>query len=194
RAVSLIGCGWRAEAEGGGRGVQAVHARVHGHTRTQRGPFPAGTPYSAGDPALQLWVHATLVYSSIEIYHRYVRRLTTDEQEGYYGEMALVARIFGTPAEVIPPTLTEFRSYLHERFHSEELEVTEPARRVPDVPLPAPLPLPLRLLAPAHRLSTSALLPDRLREEYGLSWTRGRAAALRAAARSVSVAAVPLFL
>jgi uncharacterized protein (DUF2236 family) len=72
--------------------------------------------------------------------------------------------------------------------------VTEPARQVADVILRAPLPLPLRILAPAHRLSTSALLPERLRDEYGLAWSRGRATALRAAARSITVAAVPLFL
>src|SRR5262245_53552901 len=133
RALYLITFGTKDEADRAGQAVQAVHERVHGRTRTQLGPFPAGTPYSAGDPELQLWVHATLVYSSIEIYHRYVRRLTPEEQEEYYGEMALVARIFGTPADVIPPTLADFRSYLHERFSSPELGVTEPARQVADV-------------------------------------------------------------
>jgi uncharacterized protein (DUF2236 family) len=194
RALYLITFGSREEADRAGEVVKAVHARVRGETRAQLGPFPAGTPYSADDPVLQLWVHATLVYSSIEIYHRYVHPLSAEEQDEYYDEMALVARIFGTPADVIPPTLTEFRSYLHERFRSAEIVVTEPARQVAEVILRAPLPLPLRVLAPTHRLSTSALLPDRLRHEYRLSWTRGRAAALRASARSISVVAVPLFL
>ena len=194
RALYLITFGSKQEADRAGQVVQAVHARVHGHTRTQLGPFPAGTPYSARDPSLQLWVHATLVYSSIEIYHRYVRPLSAQEQEQYYAEMALVARIFGMPSDVIPATLTDFRGYLDERFAGAELVVTEPARQVADVILRAPLPLPLRILAPAHRLSTSALLPERLRDEYGLAWSRGRATALRAAARSITVAAVPLFL
>jgi uncharacterized protein (DUF2236 family) len=194
RALYLITFGTREEADRAGQVVQGVHARVHGRTTTGLGPFPAGTPYSANDPALQLWVHSTLVYSSIEIYHRYVRPLSFAEQEEYYAEMSLVARIFGTPAEVLPPTLGDFRRYLAERFAGPELVVTEPARQVADVILRAPLPLPLRVLAPAHRLSTSALLPERLRREYGLTWTRGRAAALRAAARSISVTAVPLFL
>ena len=59
--------------------------------------------------------------------------------------------------------------------------------------LHAPLPAPLRLIMPAHRLSTAALLPPRLRVAYGLRWDPGRALALQAAALSVKFAAVPLF-
>jgi uncharacterized protein (DUF2236 family) len=141
-----------------------------------------------------LWVHATLVHSSLGIYHRYVHTLTACEQETYYQEMALVARVFGTPADVIPPSLADFRDYLQDRLRSPEIQVSEPARQVARVILSAPLPLPLRLLAPAHRLSTAALLPARLRREYGLAWTPGRAVALKGAARTIKLAAVPLFL
>src|SRR5690348_10810449 len=142
RALYLITYGTTEEADRAGEIVQAVHARVHGETTSALGAFPAGTRYSASDPELMLWVHATLVYSSLGIYHRYVHRLTGAEQESYYREMALVARIFGTPADVIPPTLGDFRAYLRDRFQSPEIQVTEPARRVADVVLRAPLQLP----------------------------------------------------
>ena len=194
RALYLITFGDRDEADRAGQAVQAVHARVHGQTSRQLGVFPPGTPYSAADPALMLWVHATLVHSSLGIYQRYVRPLSRDEHEAYYQEMALVARIFGTPADVIPPTLADFRDYVRSQFEGREIHVTEPARQVAQVILHAPLPLPLRLLAPAHRLSTTALLPARLRHEYGLAWTPGRAVALKGAAQSIKLAATPLFL
>ncbi|MGH3060324.1 MAG: oxygenase MpaB family protein, partial [Gaiellaceae bacterium] len=58
----------------------------------------------------------------------------------------------------------------------------------------ARLPPPLRLIGPAHRLSTAALLPTRLREDYGLGWSRAHAAALGLAAGSLRLAATPLFL
>jgi hypothetical protein len=61
RALYLITYGTKAEAERAAEAVQTVHARVHGKTDVQLGPFPAGTSYSASDPALMLWVHATLV-------------------------------------------------------------------------------------------------------------------------------------
>ena len=194
RALYLITFGDKDEADRAGEAVQAVHARVHGQTSGQLGVFPAGTAYSASDPALMLWVHATLVYSSLGIYHRYVRPLTRDQQEAYYREMALVARIFGTPGDVIPATLGDFGDYLRDQIRGPEIQVTEPARQVAQVILHAPLPLPLRLLAPAHRLSTTALLPARLRHEYRLTWTPARAVALKGAAQSIKLAAIPLFL
>ncbi len=194
RALYLITYGTKDEAERAGAAVQTVHARVSGQTPAHLGVFPAGTPYSASDADLMLWVHATLVYSSLGIYHRFVHALSVEEQERYYREMALVARIFGTPDDVIPDTLGDFRDYLRDRLAGDEIQVTEPAREVARVILRAPLPLPLRLLAPAHRLSTAAFLPGRLRREYGLVWTRSRAAMLRGAAQTIKVAAYPLFL
>jgi uncharacterized protein (DUF2236 family) len=194
RALYLIAYGNKAEADAAGAAVQAVHAFVHGETRTRLGPFPAGTCYSAADPELMLWVHATLVESSLAIYHRFVCRLQRDEQEAYYREMALVARLFGTPADVIPPTLADFREYLRGELASPRICVTEPARDVAEVILHAPLPTPLRLIVPAHRLSTAALLPPRVRAEYGLRSDAGRSVALKAAALSIRFGALPLFL
>src|SRR5213592_2208788 len=65
RALYLITFGTRAEADQAGAAVQAVHTHVHGKTETQLGRFPAGTAYSAQDPELLLWVHATLVEASL---------------------------------------------------------------------------------------------------------------------------------
>ena len=93
RALYLIAFGTKEEAERAAEMVQAVHTRVHGCTRTQLGRFPPGTPYSAGDPELMLWVHGTLVYVSLELYQRHVRRLQPEEEERYYREMAVVAQI-----------------------------------------------------------------------------------------------------
>jgi uncharacterized protein (DUF2236 family) len=56
----------------------------------------------------------------------------------------------------------------------------------------AALPAPMRALVPARRLSTAGLLPPRLREEYGLRWSRLHALALPVAAGSVRVAAAPV--
>jgi uncharacterized protein (DUF2236 family) len=192
QALYLIVYGSTEEAERAGEAVRAVHAHVSGRTRAQLGPFPAGTPYAASDPDLMLWVHATLVETSLAAYRRFVGRLAPDEEDAYYREMALVARVFGLPSSAIPATLADFREYLRARLAGPEICVTPPAREVATVILQAPLPAPLRLLAPAHRLATAALLPARLREEYGLGWSRADALPLALAARSLRVLAVPL--
>src|SRR5262249_27869375 len=114
RALYLITFGTKVEAERAGEAVQAVHRSVHGTTRHPLGVFRAGTPYSADDPELMLWVHATLVHSSLSAYQRFERSLSPAEQMSYYRDMAVVARLFGTPAKVIPSTYAEFRDYFAE--------------------------------------------------------------------------------
>jgi uncharacterized protein (DUF2236 family) len=194
RALYLIAFGTKAEAERAGQAVQAVHARVHGTTQTQLGSFPAGTPYSASYPDLMLWVHATLVHSSLAVYGRFVSALSPEEEERYYQEMALVARLFGTPAAIIPSSLAEFRDYFEAQLAGGTITVTAPAREVAAIIFEAHLPAPMRLLVPAHRLSTAGLLPPRLREEYGLRWTPLHDLALPLAARSVRLATTPVLL
>jgi uncharacterized protein (DUF2236 family) len=191
RALYLITYGTKAEAEQAGGAVQRGHARVHGVTPEPLGPFPAGTPYSATDPELMLWVHATLVHVSLDLYQRHVRRLSPEDEERYYREMAVVARIFGTPSSVIPRSLREFREYVEAQVESGPIMVTAPARSVAEVILAAPLPAPMRVLLPAHRLAIGGTLPVRLREEYGLRWSPSRRVALHVAARAVRMTTRP---
>jgi uncharacterized protein (DUF2236 family) len=192
RALYLIVYGSKEEAETAGEAVQAVHAHVHGSTRERLGPFPVGTPYSASDPDLMLWVHATLVEASLAAHRRFVGRLAPGEEEAYYKEMGLVARLFGLPPTALPARLADFRDYVEAQLTGREICVTAPAREVAAVILEAPLPAPLRLLVPAHRLATAALLPQSVREEYGLRWSRAHALPLALAARSLHMFAVPL--
>lgn len=192
RALYLITFGDRREAEQAGAAVQAVHARVHGRTREQLGSFPPGTPYSASDPELMLWVHATLVHSSLAAYEHFVQPLTSEEKECYHEEMNLVARIFGTPAEALPGNYREFCAYFQTEMHNETITVTTPAREIADVILAAPLPTPLRLLAPAHRLATVRILPPKLRSQYGLRWTPLHNLALPIAGATVRYGTAPI--
>ena len=194
RALYLITFGTREEAERAGQAVQAVHAHVRGTTGRPLGMFPKGTPYSASDPDLMLWVHATLVEASLGVYRRFVRPLSAEDQERYYQEMSVVARLFGVPGAVLPRSLADFRDYFAAQIGGDAISVTAPAKEVARVILEAPLPAPMRLLVPAHRLSTAGLLPARLREEYGLRWGPLHALALPLAARSVRLAATPVLL
>jgi uncharacterized protein (DUF2236 family) len=192
QALYLITFGDRAEAERAGAAVRAAHARVHGRTPTPLGPFAAGTSYSASDPELMLWVHATLVHSSLAAYERFVEPLRPEERERYHDEMNLVAVLFGTPAEVLPANYPEFRAYFDAQVGSDAITVTAPAREVAEVILAAPLPAPLRLLAPAHRLATARILPARLRAEYGLRWTSLHERALPLAGATVRYGTAPI--
>jgi uncharacterized protein (DUF2236 family) len=193
-ALYLIVYGSRREADSAGEIVRAVHAAVQGRTEEQLGPFPAGTVYSAADPQLMLWVHATLVETSLAVVQRFAGALSDAEQEAYYREMGVVARVFGVPPTVIPRTFADFREYLAAQLGGPEIVVTAPARDVAGAILRAPLPGPLRAAVPAHRLATAAFLPKRLRHEYGLRWSPAHAAALELSARPLRLAAMALLL
>ena len=192
KALYLIAFGDRAEAERAGATVQKVHAHVHGTTGEQLGPFAAGTTYSAADPELMLWVHATLVHSSLAAYERFVCPVSRAQRERYLHEMNLVAQLFGTPAGVLPGTYRDFRAYFEAQVASPSITVTAPARMVAEVILATPLPAPLRLLAPAHRLATAYILPPRLRDEYGLRWSGLHELALPLAGRTVRYGTAPV--
>jgi uncharacterized protein (DUF2236 family) len=194
RALYLMAYGTKAEAERAGMAVRAVHADVGGTTTERLGPFAAGTPYAADDPALMLWVHATLVEASLAVYTRYAERLSGDEQERYYREMSLVARLFGTPADVVPPSLAAFREYFQTQLESGDIVITQPARDIAAVILEARLPAPMRAFVPAHRLACAGLLPARLRAEYGLRWSAAHAGALRVAAEAMKLTATPVLM
>jgi uncharacterized protein (DUF2236 family) len=194
RALYLITFGTKAEAERAGAAVRTVHTHIRGSTKLRLGPFPAGTPYSAEDPGLMLWVHATLVHASLSAFDRFQERLPSADQERYYSDMAVVAQLFGVPAAVLPRTLSEFREYLAAQIAGDEITITAPAVAIAEVIMHAPLPAPMRVLAPSHRLATVAQLPPRLRAEYGFRWSPAHRLVLPAAGYTVRCTSWPVLL
>jgi len=163
--------------------ILTIHRRVHGKLRTDIGPFPAGTPYSAEDPKLVLWVHATLIESVLDLYDRVIAPLSSRDRDAYCQEAAEVAiELHARPADV-PHTWTALADCLDAAFRSGAIVVGPDAKAVADSVLTPPLPL---LTWPAGRLVrrvTLGLLPADLRAQYGYAWTaedeRRFAAALR---------------
>ena len=92
--------------------IERVHARVHGVLDADVGPFPGGTPYDANDPELLLWVHATLIDSTLHVYQRFVRPLSPAARATYYEESKRGARLLGIPERLIPRTLGAFETYM----------------------------------------------------------------------------------
>src|SRR5919205_3382056 len=76
RVLDLLGFGPKAEAQRATRRVRAMHRHVRGELAEPAGRFPAGTPYAADDPALLLWVLASLADSAAMVYQRYVASLS----------------------------------------------------------------------------------------------------------------------
>jgi uncharacterized protein (DUF2236 family) len=163
--------GTAAQALAAVRQVERVHARVRGELAEAVGPFAAGTPYDANDPALLFWVHATLVDSAVHAYERLVAPLTAAERTALYGESQISARLFGIPQALIPPTWGAFRAYMRAMIGGPTLAVGPDSRVIAAGLLSPPLPFGLRQLAASTRLFTIGLLPPAIRRRYGYRWT-----------------------
>lgn len=177
------------DAERASSAVWNLHGKVQGES-------DRGVPYQARDPKLLMWVHATLVDTSLLVYDRYVARLSIAERERYYEEQKAMAEAFGCPRSEQPETYAEFNDYFATMLE-DELEVTEVTRDVldsinnPQLPYASVTkPLAWPLLEPIKML-TAGLLPDRLRRDLGLAERPLEGPVLAAQARLLR-AALPL--
>ncbi len=148
-------------------------ARLASRHASVRGIADDGTPYDARDPALLLWVWATLVDTSLTLYERCFGPLPAGDRERFYGEQQLFAHACGVPEGDCPPTLADFTDYIA-RMVADVLSVTEPARAVRDAIAGAAVAAPLRPLLAPHTLITAGLLPPQLRAQYGFEWGPAR--------------------
>ena len=149
------------EATRATQSIRAVHERVVGVAEE------AGA-YEANDPALLRWVNATLIDTTMLVYSRFVRPLGDDAWRRYYEEARGSAALLGLPREAMPEDLDGFRAYVRGVIDGPELRATEDSRRLVGDVLRPPLPLPWRTPTAAVRLLTLALLPERIRELFGL--------------------------
>ena len=65
----------------------------------------------ARDPALLLWVQATLVLTSLRLYETVLGRLGPDRREAYWQEARPVAALLGIPTQLQPGRLADLERY-----------------------------------------------------------------------------------
>jgi len=145
-----------AEQESAAARIRAVHERVRGEG------------YEASDPRLLLWVHATLVDTTVIVYSRFVGTIPDAAQLRYYEESKEAARMLGIPDEHIPPTFPELDGYLEEMLAGDELRATPHSRALVRGVLRPPVNPALRPAVGLSRLLTLAMLPDRILELFDL--------------------------
>lgn len=169
-AMWSIGFDEMSEARASLEQVKSVHRRIHGITSpAELAPF--GTPYDALDIELLLWVHATLIDSAIVAYDLFVKPLASDEKCRYYDDSKKLAHLFEIPETLVPTSLADFNSYLERMLVNGEIAVGPTARALAEEIL-YPSPWILRPAGPLFRLVTAGLMPERLREGYGLGWNK----------------------
>ncbi len=160
------------------RRVHRVHTTVRGELPAA-GPFPAGHRYEANDRAALRWVLATLVDGSLQALRALGRTFRPGFEEAYWADVRRMGRLFGLRAQDLPESWATFRAWFDATLASELLTVTP---RAADVGrrLLAPPGLVTAPLWRAYRALTTELMPEHLREPFGLRLGRRERALSRA--------------
>jgi uncharacterized protein (DUF2236 family) len=178
-AMLALTFGTGEEADAAARRINAIHDRVHGRLDAPAGGAPAGASYSAHDPALLTWVHATLLDSFLLGYRRFVGPLDESAADAYCAEASGIEARLGIPAGRLPRTAAALREYLDEMLASGDIAVTDTARGLAREVLAPPGPRIMKPLLWVAALPAVGLLPPAIRVAYGLQWDARRERALR---------------
>lgn len=159
---------------------------IYGSTSAARGEIRrlnalhrgiSGQGYDARDPALSMWVHATLVDSTIVVNDAWVGPVSRDRAARFYEETKPIARAFGVPERILPLDLDAFQTYLADQLGpGGPVVVGDTARELAESILHPPLPGVLRRAGLHPRLydwtlwPALGLLPPAIREAYRFRW------------------------
>src|SRR3954451_18720826 len=158
--MDAVAFGTKARADKLTAHVRAMHRTVSGELAEAAGPFPAGTPYRADDPALLLWILAALAESAMLVYGAYVRTLTRDELNSLWQDYRVVGRRFGLRERDMPHDIDAFEAYMADMYGSGDLFVPPAARALAiDIVLHPPVPVVAKPLVELVNQITVGWLP-----------------------------------
>ncbi len=137
-----------------------------------------GPGYAARDPELSLWVHATLVDTTILAYEAWLEPLSPADRARYYRETVPIGRAFGVPEALLPTGIEAFDAYVCRMLAPDgPVRVSPVARDLADAVLHPPIGpvVPALGWLPATTYSWTlwpsvGLLPGSVRAEYGFAW------------------------
>jgi uncharacterized protein (DUF2236 family) len=151
----------------------------------------SGPGYSARDPQLSLWVHATLIDSTIVASDAWIEPLSRRRRAAFYAETRPIGRAFGVPESLLPRDLDAFEAYVASMLGSGgPIAVSAVARDLGQAVLQPPLE-PLAPLLPFGAITRPllarvplamygwtlwpavGLLPAEIRDAYRLRWGPG---------------------
>ena len=166
-------------------GIRVIHNRVNGRLATAVGVFPPGTPYSANDPDLLLWVHVTLLESVVLAHEAVISPIDPADLDAYCEESAPVAISLGARAEDVPRTWPALLARVASVEASGVLCVGADAQMLAHAVLAPPMSGAIWPIAWLNRPFTIGTLPREIRRQYGFDQSPGSAARLRRATRFV---------
>ncbi|HEY5814761.1 MAG TPA: oxygenase MpaB family protein [Solirubrobacterales bacterium] len=175
--------GTRAEADEALARVRRVHETIAGELPEAAGAHPAGTPYSAFDPELMLWTLAVIADSGRQMYETLVRPLDPDERERLWQDYVRFGELFGLPRSAVPASHREFKAWFDGKLAAPDLQATEHGLEMaPLVAFRQPVPAAARGNLAVQNHLIKGTLPPRVRDIFGIRWSRAHESSFRALA------------
>ncbi|MFN3336459.1 MAG: oxygenase MpaB family protein [Thermomicrobium sp.] len=171
RAMRALTFGPPEAAREAARRIARKHDQVQGILREPLARFPAGTRYSAHDPELLTWVHVTTIEATLVAYERFVAPLTPAQRDQYCQEATAMQYWLGVPPGTFPNSWQALQETITQARQDGIVTVTPLARALAERVLDPPRPWWLTPAAVSWRWFTVGLLPDWLRQAYGLPWS-----------------------
>jgi uncharacterized protein (DUF2236 family) len=178
RSILRIVYGTTPAARAEIRRLNALHRGIGGPVRDPDARRAHGERYSARDPELAMWVHATLVDSTIESYDAWLEPYDRAARARFYAETRPIGRAFGIPDALLPADIDAFDAYMARMLAANgPIHVSPIAREIARTILNPPLGpvIPPLGWVPSQAYAWTlwpavGLLPPRLRDEFGLRW------------------------
>jgi uncharacterized protein (DUF2236 family) len=153
--------GTTPEAKAAARRINAVHRTVVGIDTVTR------QPYNAQDPALLLWVHASLTSSFLLLERLTVGRLNAPGRQRFHEEAIRIAGLLGLPRECVPATVSALDKYVEDECSSGTLQLTEGAQAVQNL-MESDASGVGRVKSHLARFIAFHTLPPQVRDLYGI--------------------------
>src|SRR5688572_27422501 len=170
RTTMALVFGDGAAAERAVRRLNGVHAGIRGRTLDADARRVAES-YRALDPELLLWVQTTLIVTSVRAYRRWVGPLSASEADRFWQEARRVGVRLGIPLSLSPADWTALAGYWRRMLAPDgPIHVTPTAMRLAPLIVRPPMPIMPATVVDLLAIPGLALLPARLRQEFGICW------------------------
>ncbi len=175
--------GSREEADEALAKVRRLHETIKGKLPEAAGVHAAGAAYSAFDPELMLWTLAVIADSGREMYETMVRPLDPEERERLWLDYVRFGELFDLPSSEAPGSYREFKAWWDAKLASPDLQATEHGLEMaPLVAFHQPVPTAARGNLAVQNHIIRGTLPPRVREIFGIRWSRAHESSFRAIA------------
>jgi uncharacterized protein (DUF2236 family) len=150
--------------------IEAVRRAVNrAHAPVRKQPDGTSAGYNAFDASSQLWVVATLYNTAVTVYQHVLGSLDEHTADRMYRDYARLGTALQLPPEMWPADRDAFAEYWNRQVAA--LQPDDEARKIArDLLYPSRGPVLMRPLMPLARLLTVGMLPEHVREGFGLEW------------------------